>query len=345
MSINVYQEWLGIPEEQCPPDHYALLRLVQFEDDEERIQANYRKLNAHVRKYATGQYSKESQDLMNEIARAMLCLTDPVRKKEYDKSLGREFDESSDGGKKSLGEALVDDGIITVDQLKEAESFAEARGLELRDAVVQMKLTDMETATQYYANELGVPYLDLNETLPDDSVLDQVPRNLVKLNTFIPMFVDDDTLLIVCADEPTPDLVDELRLRFSMPSKFALATPRSVNQAIAKYYAPGMREDVADTMDEDSQKSKGVTRKSAKDKGAKKKKAKSQAAPLTAEELSQRKLMGIMFICWALIGSFFLGNYVVSPLFDKNIFVTYLLMALITGPTAAWVFLMYLKGK
>lgn len=345
MSINVYQEWLGIPEEQCPPDHYALLRLVQFEDDEERIQANYRKLNAHVRKYATGQYSKESQDLMNEIARAMLCLTDPVRKKEYDKSLGREFDESAQGGRKSLGEALVDEGIITVDQLKEAESFAEARGLELRDAVVQMKLTDIETATQLYANELGVSYLDLNETLPDDSVLDQVPRNLVKLNTFIPLFVDDDTLLIVCADEPTPDLIDELRLRFSMPSKFALATPRSVNQAIAKYYAPGMREEVGDASANESSKSEGVSRKSAKDKDSKKKKAKAAATPLSAEELSQRKLMGIMFICWSLIGSFLLGHYVVSPLFDKNPVITYLLMALIAGPTGAWVTLMYWKGK
>ena len=29
-EIDVYKEWLGIPEGDRPPDHYQLLRLVQF---------------------------------------------------------------------------------------------------------------------------------------------------------------------------------------------------------------------------------------------------------------------------------------------------------------------------
>ena len=89
-DIDVYKEWLGIPADVRPPDHYTLLRLVMFEDDAEKVRANYRKLNAHVRKYATGQYLLRSQELLNELAKAMLCLTDPDGKVEYDRSLGRE---------------------------------------------------------------------------------------------------------------------------------------------------------------------------------------------------------------------------------------------------------------
>jgi hypothetical protein len=339
VSINVYKEWLGIPEEQCPPDFYALLRLIQFEDDAEKIQANYRKLNGHVRKYATGQHGKASQQLLNEIAKAMLCLTDPIRKREYDRSLGREFDEVVEGGRKSLGQALVDDGIVTADQVREAEAFADARGLYLRDAVVQMKLTDIETATQMYANELGISYIDLNETLPEDSVLDMVPRNLVKTNTFIPLFVDDDMILIASADEPTSELMDELRIRFGIPCKYALATPRSVNQAIAKYYAPGMREEVADAPKSES----SGPSKSKKKKG-KTKQGSAKEKQLGAEDLAQRKMLGIMFICWALIGSFFVGNFLLKPLTDMNL-LTYLLMVLVAGPVAFWVIKFYWKGK
>ena len=72
-EIDVYKEWLGIPEGDRPPNHYTLLRLVLFEDDIEKIRGNYRKLNGHVRRYATGQYLKQSQDLLNELAKAMLC--------------------------------------------------------------------------------------------------------------------------------------------------------------------------------------------------------------------------------------------------------------------------------
>lgn len=343
MSLNVYQEWLGIPEEQCPPDYYALLRLVQFEDDAEKIQANYRKLNTHVRKYATGQHGKESQKLLNEIAKAMLCLTDPIRKREYDKSLGREFGDEAEAGRKTLGQALVDDGIITADQLREAEAFAEARGLSMRDAVVQMKLTDMETATQLYANELGISYIDLNETLPEDSVLDQVPRSLVKTNTFIPLFVDDDMLLIASADEPTPDLVDELRLRFGMSCKYALATPRSVDQAIAKYYAPGMREEVAAPQRSETERA-STSKTKTKTKKDKKKKPAAKDKKLGAEEMAQRKTMGILFISWALVGSFLLGTFVVKPLTNMPL-LTYLLMVLVGGPVAFWVTQVYWKGK
>ena len=32
MALDVYKDWLGIPEGPRPPDHYQLLRLVQFED-------------------------------------------------------------------------------------------------------------------------------------------------------------------------------------------------------------------------------------------------------------------------------------------------------------------------
>ena len=40
MAIDVYKEWLGIPEGPRPPDHYQLLRLVQFEDAVDKIRGN-----------------------------------------------------------------------------------------------------------------------------------------------------------------------------------------------------------------------------------------------------------------------------------------------------------------
>lgn len=349
MALNVYKEWLGIPEDQCPPDHYALLRLVQFEDDADKIRGNYRRLNAHVRKYATGQYGKESQDLLNEIARAMLCLTDPERKREYDESLGREFEEEEDIlGRRPMKDTLIAQGVVTKDQMKEAEEFADARGLYLRDAVVQMKLVDMETATQAYAVELGVSYVDMSEILPDDSVLDRVPRNLVKRNSFLPLFIDDDTLLIVSADQPAQELEDELRLRFNMPMKYSLATPLSINQAIAKYYAPGMRDEAVDVPSESSGAKSGKDAKA--EKPAKKEKPQRKAnEPLTEEEKAERKMIGIAVMCFSIFVGYLLGNFVVAELLASEMgeitTYTYLTTAVVTGATCAWVLLVYWKKQ
>jgi hypothetical protein len=242
--MDVYKEWLGIPEGPRPPDHYELLRVRRFEDDGEKIRAHYKKLNAHVRKYATGQYSIQSQELLNEMAKAMLCLTDPERKRDYDESLGREFEPEKDVfGRMPLLDVLAAQGDISRDQKGDVESFAERRGLSIRDAVVQMKLVSAEQAARALARQLGFSFVDLEDMVPEDDALDRVPRQLVKKHSFIPLFVDDDRLLIACADEPEHELEDELRLRYGAPPRPVLATPRAINQAIAQYYAPGMRDE------------------------------------------------------------------------------------------------------
>ena len=313
-DLDVYKEWLGIPEGERPPDHYTLLRLKRFEDDEEKVQSFYKKLNAHVRKYATGAYLMQSQDLLNELAKAMLCLTDPERKREYDESLGREFDHEEESAERTATRFLIDRGVISRSQVSEVEEFADARGLTIRDALVQMKLADREAATRALAHELGRPFVDLEETQPDDTVLDQVPRSVVKRHTVLPLFTDDDVVLIACSEEPTMELEDEIRLRFGLPMRGVMAVPRAINQQIAKHYAAGVRDEAA------SATGKGAKGKSQGDgKPGKRSKPGPKARrprmnQLSAEEQHQRKQIGIIILCWSVIGGALLDYFLVAPM-------------------------------
>ncbi len=304
-EIDVYKEWLGIPEGDRPPDNYTLLRLVMFEDDVEKIRGNYRKLNAHVRKYATGQYLVRSQELLNEMAKAMLCLTDPDGKHEYDLSLGREPTNSEDDEPKTTLQYLVAKNIIKRSQVSEIEHFAEARGLNHRDAAIQMKLAEPIDATRGLAAELRLPYVDLEDMLPEDNVLDQIPRRIVKKHSCLPLFEDRGRLLVACIDEPSPALEDEIRLRCGLPMRAVLAMPRAVNQAIAKYYAPGMRDEAA--VEESPSKSSTKVTKGDKEKPEKKAaatpKSRGKSTPLTAEEAEKRNGITLIAACWSTIAT------------------------------------------
>ena len=302
-EIDVYKEWLGIPAGTRPPDHYTLLRLVQFEDDIEKIRTNYRKLNAHVRKYSTGQYLIRSQELLNEMAKAMLCLTDPDGKREYDESLGREPSATNDDEPKTVMEYLVSKNFVKRSQVSEIERFAEARGLNHRDAVIQMKLVEPVEATRALAIELRLPFVDLEDMLPEDSVLDMIPRRVVKKHSCLPLFEDRGRMLVACIDEPSPALEDEIRMRCGHPMRAVLAVPRAVNQAIAKYYAPGMR-DEATAAEEPEEKSSSKSDKPTKTKAEKPKgKSQSKSAPLSDDERKQRMQLSLIGICWATIGT------------------------------------------
>jgi hypothetical protein len=298
-EIDVYKEWLGIPEGDRPPDLYTLLRVVQFEDDADKIQKNYRKLNAHVRKYATGKYLNESQDLLNEMAKAMLCLTDPDSKRDYDESQGREFQPDQSEGAETVLQYLVSYKVIKRAQVSEIEHFAEARGISHRDAVVQMKLAKPQQATRALATELRMSFVDLEDMLPEDEALDQLPRQVVKRHKCLPLFEDRGKLMVACVDEPSPELEDEIRMRYGMPMRGVLAVPRSIQQAIAKYYAKGMRDEVAAEAAPVKSAKGAKTAKSA----AKPKKAKATAGPLSDEEKAQRKQISMIIICWSLIGT------------------------------------------
>ncbi len=320
MELDVYKDWLGIPDGPRPPDHYELLRLVRFEDTTDKVRNNYKKLNAHVRKYATGQYSVISQTLLNELAKAMLCLTDPERKREYDESLGRVFEED-ESAVVPMERVLVKQGHIDRDQMKEALEYSESHGLTMRDTVVQMKLVDDQVATQAYATELSVPYVDLEDMAPEFRILKRLPQQVAKRNTILPLFIDDDVLLVACADDITHELEDELRLRYNLPVRRALATPRGVTEGISRYYAEMdemiAAEDAAENvaLAPSGEPAQGGTRKEQKQrpKAKKNQAAKPAFTQLSKDEQLERKNLGKIFMAWSFIGSVLVDQFVVKP--------------------------------
>ena len=290
MAIDVYKEWLGIPEDQRPPNHYQLLRLVQFEDDVDKIRKYYKKLNSHVRKFASGTYSNESQTLLNELAKAMLCLTDEELKQDYDRSLGRVIDDRDESGRRPMTSYLQDEKVITSDQAKEAKAHADRTGLSVRDAIVQLKYVDHEVAARAYANELGRSYVDLADIVPENDAMDMLPKNVVRRHNCLPLFVDENAVVVACADEPDSELEDEVRLRFHKPIRPVIASGKSINQAIVANYAEGMRKEV-------SAPAKGTSKAGGKKAGTEKKAE--AVVKLSDTEKAQRRQLGMIFMCWA----------------------------------------------
>ncbi len=320
MELDVYKEWLGIPDGPRPPDQYELLRLVRFEDSIDKVRKNYKKLNTHVRKYASGQYAVISQNLLNELAKAMLCLTDPERKREYDESLGRVFEED-ESAVVPMERVLVKLGHIDRDQMKEAQEYSESHGLTMRDTVVQMKLVDDQVATQAFAAELGVPYVDLEDMAPEFRILKRLPQPVAKRNTILPLFIDEDVLLVACADEITHELEDELRLRYTLPVRRALATPRGIIDGISRYYsemdemiaAEEAAGDVALAPSGDGSKGGGKKEKTSKPKAKVKQRTQTAFTQLSKDEQAERKNLGKIFMLWSVIGSVLVDQFVMKP--------------------------------
>ena len=86
-SFDPYHKWLGIPPNESPPNHYRLLGLALFESDPDVIQHAMDQRMAHLKSLATGRRVTLSERLLNEVARAGVCLLRPAERVAYDAAL------------------------------------------------------------------------------------------------------------------------------------------------------------------------------------------------------------------------------------------------------------------
>lgn len=86
-NFDPYYEWLGIPPKHQPPHHYRLLGLELFEPNANVIERAADRQMAHVRTFQSGKHALQSQQLLNELSAAKICLLTPDKKSEYDARL------------------------------------------------------------------------------------------------------------------------------------------------------------------------------------------------------------------------------------------------------------------
>jgi len=94
-DFDPYRKWLGIPPQDQPPNHYRLLGLEPFEPDPDVITTAADGRMAQIKRFQTGKYSAHSQRLLNEIARAKVCLLNAEQKAEYDARLREQLSRSA----------------------------------------------------------------------------------------------------------------------------------------------------------------------------------------------------------------------------------------------------------
>jgi serine/threonine protein kinase len=85
--FDPYHQWLGIPAKDQPPNHYRLLAIEPFEASVDVIANAADRQMAHVRTFQAGRHGRESQDLLNQLVTARICLLNSSQKAEYDRRL------------------------------------------------------------------------------------------------------------------------------------------------------------------------------------------------------------------------------------------------------------------
>ncbi len=154
------------------------------------------------------------------------------------------------GQRRSLGESLVQQKVISEDQLKSASKESERSGEPLRKTLIKLGLVSEDDICGFFEEQLGIPRIDLKNYLIDTKILSLIPESLAKKYNLIPLFKTGDTLTIATADPLNVVAMDEVRVITKSNVEPAVAAESEIRNAIIQYYGVGSSiEDVIKSID------------------------------------------------------------------------------------------------
>jgi type IV pilus assembly protein PilB len=153
--------------------------------------------------------------------------------------------------KRSLGESLVEEGIITAEQLKQAQIEEKHLGLRLRKILVKLGFIAEDDLVAFLSTKLGLPRIELGNYLIDPKITGLVPENLARKHELVPVLKIGNRLTCAMVDPWNVFALDEVRMKTNLIIEPAVATEEEIKKALNEHYgAKGTMEDLIKTIDE-----------------------------------------------------------------------------------------------
>jgi len=141
--------------------------------------------------------------------------------------------------RKSLGEMLVEQKLITGEQLENALQLQQTQGRRLDDILVEQGLVKPEGMAQVLSIQMNVPLIDLKRHMVQPDALRLIPEEIARRHTLIPLNVIGDSLVVVMANPEDIDTIKDLKAQSGMRVEVALGIPADIEWVIDLNYRSG----------------------------------------------------------------------------------------------------------
>jgi type IV pilus assembly protein PilB len=138
--------------------------------------------------------------------------------------------------KNHFSEILIRQGILSADQVEEAEHMARQSGMKLQEALTRLGYASGEDVARAMAEQHGLDYVNLNEVTVPPTVVELVPESVARENAILPLAEEDGMLRVAASDPDDYDTIEKLRFILNRRIETALAPRDAILEAINRYY-------------------------------------------------------------------------------------------------------------
>jgi len=140
-------------------------------------------------------------------------------------------------GKKALGQLLVESGIISDEQLKQALEAQKSSGKRLGESLIDLDIVSERQILEVLEYQLKIPFVDLNKYDIDQNCPLLINEALARKHSILPVRRENNDLIIAMSDPLNLQAQDDVRIFTGMTVKPLMATSNDVLAFIDRFYS------------------------------------------------------------------------------------------------------------
>lgn len=145
--------------------------------------------------------------------------------------------------KKKLGDILVENGIISGEQLAAALQEQQKSKRKLGDLLITHGYITEQQLIEVLEFQLGIPHVNLFKYQIDPAITQIIPESMAKRYQVLPLMKEGGKLMVAMADPLDYYAIEDLRMSTGFRIEPAISSREELQRAIARHYG------LQDTMD------------------------------------------------------------------------------------------------
>ncbi len=136
---------------------------------------------------------------------------------------------------KDLADVLLEEGLISQEQLERAQSEQERKGRSLGRVLIELGLVKETDLVAALARQVGLQFVDLTDHQIDPSAASLISDQVARRYRALPIGFDDSRLVVAMSDPSNVFALDDIRTITGLEVKPVVATAADIDSAIRKY--------------------------------------------------------------------------------------------------------------
>ena len=136
-----------------------------------------------------------------------------------------------------LGELLVRENLISVQQLRKAQEEQQKSGARIGTALIKTGAIEESKLTDFLSKQYGVPAINLKDFDIDPEIIRLVSKEVAEKHLVIPVNRAGPSLIVAMCDPSNIYAVDDLKFLTGYNIEAVVASEISIREAIERYYA------------------------------------------------------------------------------------------------------------